>query len=127
MTFGAAILCCTRVAKPKGLPRGRKPPTYDCGRFGMLTMAEMLAKSGVTKQTMRYRMQKGWQGEHLLSGPFAREVRSPARPALNIAAKLAATYPRKVPTEREMIALHPMSRQAAWAWRNAWRSALEAA
>ena len=126
MTFGTAILR-TPIAKPKGLPRGRKPPTYDCGSYGRLTMGEMLRKSGVTKQTMRYRLKRGWQGAHLLSGPYSRAIRSPARPALAIAAKLAAKYPHKVPTDREMIALHPMTRAAAWAWRNAWRAALEVA
>ena len=83
--------------------------------------------AGVTKQTMRYRMQQGWPPERLLTKAYTRAKPTHVRPALTIAAKLAAHYPRRVPTHKELVALHPMSRAAAWSWRNAWRQALEAA
>lgn len=122
--FGAATLT-TRVRKPTGLPRGKAAPTYDCGALGRLTMAQMCKRSGLSKNGLQARLARGWTGERLLSKPYPLTC-SRARPALAVAAKLAAKYPGRVPTEQEMMALHPMTRQAAWSWRTAWRAALAA-
>lgn len=68
MADGSRVLAPLLTSPRKAVPRGAPAPTYDCGPHGMLTMAQMVRLSGVTKQTLLYRLQQGWTGDALVSG-----------------------------------------------------------
>lgn len=116
-------LCASTLAAPPAAKRWGA--VYDCGKHGHLTAAQIAKLAGVTGTTVRYRIAQGWRGDKLCT-PYRSATRrksdAPCRmPTVAIAVKLARAFPNKVPTTREIIAAHPMSRTAASRWRQAFR------
>lgn len=124
MNFGAAIIH-PPVAKPKAKPRGRAAPTYDCGSYGRMTIAQMAKLAGVSVRTIEGRMYRGARREALVVAKL-RPKHGPTTPVIGIACILAARFPNRVPTVKEIRKARPMSLAVAYRWQRAWREALAA-
>lgn len=104
---------------------GQQPHRVDAGRFGRLTFAQVAYIAGIKPHSAwnRYHRQ-GLRGDALVEGkgrlraPGA--LKAPVRvPSMLLACKLAHAFPDRVPTWREIAAVHPMSKTAAIRWRAA--------
>lgn len=106
------------IATPRCKP-GTKPHTYDCGRFGRMTLDQIADAAGITRNAARYRVDKlGLRGDEVIQR--TKQLRAPSklkprmnRPALRVAMKLARAFPDRVPSAEEIIATHPMCRASA--------------
>ncbi len=121
MTFGIAAIHGT--AKRSRKLSSKQQPRYDCGQHGRLTMAQMVALSGITKQSLQYRLSQGVRGDALVSPRKVRQLAGPMCPVIRIACTLAATFPDVVPSVAQVRAAYPMSKASAERWRIAWRQA----
>lgn len=124
MTPRAIIAGPVRRPKP-----GRQPRRYDCGSYGRMTREQIMAKTGLSRGAVWYRIGKlRLRGEALVDGTQAiRRTASVARtPSAVVACKLVAAYPHKAPTWRQVLAVVPMSEQAAKRWSRAMHAAREA-
>lgn len=116
----------TPTGKRKG---GQQARRYDCGSYGRMTREQIMAKTGLSRGAVWYRIGKlRLRGDALVEGTQAiRRTASVARtPSAVVACKLAAAYPHKAPTWRQVLAVAPMSEQAAKRWSRAMHAAREA-
>ena len=98
--------------------------TYDCGRHGKLTCAEIAAIAGTSKTAVYKRIHAGYRGEELCSKRWSRQsrVRSdspPRRHMLVVAFKIALRFPDSLPTLAEVKQVRAMSDANAATWRQA--------
>ena len=100
----------------------RKRKTYDCGRHGRLTVPMIAMLAGVSKEAVYQRLRKGLRGEALCAPAHEsqRGVRKPCtKPTMVVACRLVRAFPHRVPTVKEIVAVHPMTERNAQRWRQA--------
>lgn len=120
--FGVAA-----IEAPKG--RKRYGKTYNCGKYGELTVRQIANIAGITREAVRDRVNGGWKGAKLCVKPHEskRVVKEACkRPVVVIAMKLAAKFPGRLPTVAEIRAEHPMCPRNALRWRQAMSEAKKA-
>lgn len=107
------------------LLRPKRAKRYDCGGE-QLTIAEISARTGVSEQTIRSRLARGWRGKELLVDSQSRRRNGmPRGPVQVIACKLALAFDYgELPTTAQIRKIHPMSHASAMRWRNALRQAI---
>lgn len=110
------------------LVRVQDVPTYDCGKAGRLTIAQIAKRAGISHSGAARRVRNGLRGERLLVGAVRKErTDSPARPSLLRALRIVRAFPDTVPTVRQLQKVCPMSRSNAVRYQAALRDVLEAA
>lgn len=109
--------------QPKKYPKKPKGKEYDCGSHGMLTVADMSRKSGVSKEAIRLRMKNGWRGADLLmpAHEMKRNIvrKAPRKHVVLAAVKIARAFPHGIPTVKQIMKVHPMGERNALRWRQA--------
>lgn len=135
-SFGTSVSAATRQAKAHAPKPKRKHnrtnlrgcftsrDTYDCGKFGVLTVREIAAIAGTTRAGIYRRIERGAKGEALCKPRYAalsniRRVAPPRRHMLISMYKLVRLYPDRLPTTEEIQRIRPMSLQNAQTWRQA--------
>lgn len=88
----------------------------DCGRHGVLAVAEIARLAGIDPDTVRKRMRAGMTGEALCAprgrGEY-RELHGACDPTILLAVKLAMHFHGRRPTIDAVMKVQPMSRQKA--------------
>lgn len=104
----------------------RNAPRYHVGGNEWLTSRQIARIIGGTPHNVRARIALGWKGEALLT-PLGQRKRTgkPKGHTQVVAYKLALKFGRRIPTTKEIIAVHPMEESNACYWRNAIIRALE--
>lgn len=109
------------------MPRvNTKAERHHVGHGEYLTTREIAKVIGGTAHNVRARLAKGWKGEALVLPLGERRHPGVARTTTQIVAyKLALKFGRKIPTPKQIMAVHPMEETTATYWRNAITRALE--
>ncbi len=121
------------ILVPKLPPRskgGRKPKLHSCGKYGRLSARQIATIAGITDKAVHIRIAAGWKGEQLCQpvGDRPNHKKSTiCQPTMLMAVKIARRFRDRVPTVKELQAMHPMSLNAAIRWRRALRIEAEAA
>lgn len=124
MTFGTAILTQPNARTIYGV-------RHDCGKFGQLTVMQIVKLTGMSRSSIQRRIAIGLTGEKLCDVPKAncrKRVRDNInRPVASVALRLALAFGNKVPTAKQIQSVRPMSESAAKRWRRVYREIVEAA
>ncbi len=116
------------VAASRRHAGGRPPRTYDCGRYGKLTVRQIADIAGITIHGVQVRLRRHWKGEQLClhiseSRRIGWRKRGCSSPTMVLALRLALNFPDRLPTADQIRAIHPMTRDNATHWRSAIRDA----
>ena len=95
---------------------------YDCGNGQKLTVKQIMQRTGLGEASVRSRISRGVTGRDLLRKE-RRDAAAPRSSTMVLAIRIADAYPDRLPTTKEIRALHPMSVGAAERWRRALQAA----
>lgn len=98
---------------------------YDCGGES-LTVKQIMQRTGLGETAVRSRISRGMKGAELLRHG-RRDMAVPRSPSMVVACRLAAAFPSRLPTTKEIRAVQPMSAGAAERWLAALRAARDRA
>lgn len=95
---------------------------FDCGGGEMLTISQIIRRTGLSESAVRSRISRGVKGAALLRKE-RKDMAAPRSSTMVLACRLADAYPDRLPTTKEIRQLYPMVEQTAERWLTALREA----